>query len=97
MKNRTKGIIQIVSAILVPIILLHAGPMIGAIIGMLIELAITGDLKDFSGFMYAGAFIGGFIGIVVGIVYFIVMLPIGTRNMKPPPDETNDITSDANS
>jgi hypothetical protein len=93
MKNRTKGIIQLISAFIVPIILWHACAIIGGVIGFIIEIAVTGDVKDFSGYLYAGLFIGGSIGLLVSIIYFVVMLSIGIRNMKAQPGAPPNIAS----
>ena len=49
---------------------------------MIIELVITGDVKDFSGYFWAGLLIGGSIGLLASIIYFVAMLSIGIRNIK---------------
>lgn len=60
---------------------------------MIIELVITGDVKDFSGYFWAGFLIGGIIGLLVSIIYFVVMLSTGIKNMKAQSDAPPNITS----
>ena len=93
MKNKTKGIIQLMSAFIVPIILFNVCPLIGSIVGMIVELVVTGSVDDFSGYFWVGAIVGWIIGIVASIVCFVGMLSIGIRNMKSQPSDPPDIAS----
>ncbi len=74
MKNKMKGTVQLISAFVVPIILFNVCPLIGSIVGMIVELVVTGSVDDFSGYFWVGAIVGWIIGIVASIVCFLHFL-----------------------
>lgn len=82
MKEKTKGIIQIISAFVVPVILLNVFPLVGAIIGMMIESIATGTVSDFSIYFWVGIIIGSAVGLLTGGTYLLLMLLLGMRNIS---------------
>ena len=81
MNSKAKGIIQLISAFIVPVVLFNVFPLIGSIVGMLVEVAVTGSVKDLSAYFYAGFIVGWIIGVVGSIVYFFAMLSLGIMNL----------------